>query len=313
MRKIFVLAACFALSLSLVSAEPAVFTGKPAIENTRIELFAKTMQIAQAKATAATMALKEGSNISPESASGTEQAIKSLAGVLLLGNSIVNAEELACRETGMDPADFHEVKIRFVQARMLQNMDALKSGLIGKQSGAELTEEITAKIDKKLADLETRLQKSRESLEKARSDEAGYFTKQDKKIADQKKNIEKLQQAIGKESNSKKQIQKQKQLTSAQERLPKLEKERQQPYKALVTAAERVEKDEKAVAQFKEAMPEAKKQMALQGAEIQQYQDKMSEGFSQAQNSDLMKQAAIDLPIFQKYPDLQPFLVEPDK
>lgn len=309
MRKIIVLAACLALSVSQINAEPAVFTGKPAIESQKVELFAKTMQIAQAKATAATLALKEGSNTSTNSASSTVQALTAMAGVLQLGNSIVNAEELACKETGMAPADFHEVKIRFVQARMLQNMDALKSAMIGKQSGSEITGEINEKIDKKLADFETRLQKSHENLEKARNDEAGYFAKQDKKIADQKKSIEKLQLSISKESNSKKQ----KQLASAQEKLTKLEAERQQPYKAITKATERVEKDEKVIAQFKEAMPEVKKQMAAQGAEIQQFQDKMSEGFSQTQNSDLMKQAAIDLPIFQNYPGLQPFLAEPAK
>ncbi|MDD3146172.1 MAG: hypothetical protein PHD82_02620 [Candidatus Riflebacteria bacterium] len=304
--------AIFTLTNAASAAEPAVFTGKPAIEASRVELFARTMAIAQGKASAATSALNDKTN-SPENASSTHQAVEAIKNVLELGSGILNAEKNACEQTGMSQADFHEVKTRLLQVRMLQNMDSLKSSMIGKQSGNEMAGESMTKIDKQLAGLEARLQKSREALDKAKADEPDYFARQDKKIAELKTKIAKLQSESGTEPNAKKREAKQKQLTSAREKLSKLESDRQKPYKTLINAQERVEKDEKSVAVFRENMAAAKKQLETMGQEIQQYQENMSEGFARTENSDIFKQAALDLPVFQQFPDLKPFLAGPGK
>ncbi len=256
MRKFFVFTALVAITCTTFAAEPAVFSGKPAIETAKVELFARTMAIAQANATAATTALNDSSK-SPENASSTGEAINAIKEVLQLGSGIVDAENVACQQTGMSQADFHEVKIRLLQARMFQNMDSLKTALIGNKSGNEMADESLAQIDKKLADLEARLQKSRETLEKVKGEEAGYFAKQDSKIAAEKARIAKLQTELARETVAKKRESKQKQLNSARERLAKMETERQKPFKALINANERVAKDEKSVVVFRENMAAA--------------------------------------------------------
>ncbi len=310
MRKLFVIIALLTLTCSLFAAEPVIFTGKPPIEKAKVELFARTMAIAQGRAKEATTALKDAST-SPENASNTNEAIKAVTEVLQLGREIVESEKIACAKTGMSDSDFHEVKIRLVQVRMFQNMEAMKTALVGERGGGEMAGESLAKIDEKLATLEARVQKSRESLDKAKSDEAAYFAKQDSKIAEQKEKIEKLQTEIPGEKTEKKREAKQKQLNSARERLIKMESERQKPFKTLINAQERLDKDEKSAAVFRANMADAKKQIETMGQEIEQHQEKIMTGFAQTADSEIMKQAALDLQVFQQFPDLRPFLVVP--
>ena len=92
-----------------------------------------------------------------------------------------------------------------------------------------------------------------------------------------------------------------------------MQADRQKPYSKLVSARERVEKDEKSVSVFRENMAAAKEQIASMGKEIQDFQNKMETGFAQTQDSEVMKQAALDMPVFLQFPELKPFLIEPKK
>ncbi|GAB1354040.1 hypothetical protein MASR1M12_27780 [Erysipelotrichia bacterium] len=309
------LPAMFALLLSgatLFAAAPASFSGLPAIDRAKVELFARTMTIAQGKATAATVELRNDAN-SPEKAASKDEAVKDIKTVLQLGSNIIDAEKKACAETGMSDTDFHEVKIRLLQVLMLQNMEKMKAAMVGKRSGTDMAAEGMAGVDQKLAALEARLAKSREALAKAQSEEAEYFAKQDKKIAEQQSRITKLQSEAASETVAKKREAKTKQLESAREKLVKMQADRQKPYSKLVSARERVEKDEKSVSVFRENMAAAKDQIASMGKEIQDFQNKMETGFAQTQDSDVMKQAALDMPVFLQFPELKPFLIEPKK
>ena len=297
---------------TLFSATPASFSGLPAIDRAKVELFARTMNIAQGKATAATVELRNDEN-SPEKAASRDEAVKDIKTVLQLGGNIIDAEKRACAETGMSDTDFHEVKIRLLQVLMLQNMDKMKAAMVGKRSGTDMAAEGLAGVDQKLAALEARLAKSRESLAKAQSEEAEHFAKQDQKIADQQRRITKLQSEAASETVAKKREAKTKQLESAREKLVKMQADRQKPYSKLASARERVEKDEKSVSVFRENMGAAKDQIASMGKEIQDFQNKMETGFAQTQDSDVMKQAALDMPVFLQFPGLKPFLIEPKK
>lgn len=297
---------------AVFSAAPASFSGLPAIDRAKVELFARTMAIAQGKATAATLELRNEDN-SPEKAAGKDEALKDIRTVLQLGSDVVDAEKKACVETGMTATDFHEVKIRLLQVLMLQNMDKMKTAMVGKRSGSDMAAEGMAELDQKLAAMEARLAKSRETLAKAQSEEAQYFAKQDKKIAEQQNKITRLQSEVASESVAKKRETKTKQLESARKKLDKMQADRQKPFSKIVSARERVEKDEKSVSVFRENMQAAKDQIAGMGKEIQDFQNKMETGFAQTQDSDVMKQAALDMPVFQQFPDLKPFLIEPKK
>lgn len=311
-RAVLVAMALIFSGITLFAAAPASFSGLPAIDRAKVELFARTMAIAQGQATAATVELRKEDN-SPEKAASRDEAVKDIKTVLQLGSNIIDAEKKACVETGMTDTDFHEVKIRLLQVLMLQNMDKMKAAMVGKRSGTDMAAEGIAGVDQKLAALEARLAKSRESLAKAQSEETEHFAKQDQKIADQQSKITKLQSEAASESVAKKREAKTKQLESAREKLVKMQADRQKPYSKLVSARERVEKDEKSVSVFRENMGAAKDQIASMGKEIQDFQDKMATGFSQTQDSEVMKQAALDMPVFLQFPELKPFLIEPKK
>ena len=177
------LPAMFALLLSgatLFAAAPASFSGLPAINRTKVELFARTMTIAQGKATAATVELRNDAN-SPEKAASKDEAVKDIKTVLQLGSNIIDAEKKACAETGMSDTDFHEVKIRLLQVLMLQNMDKMKAAMVGKRSGTDMAAEGMAGVDQKLTALEARLAKSREALAKHRAKKLNTLPNRTKK------------------------------------------------------------------------------------------------------------------------------------
>ncbi|HMM60731.1 MAG TPA: hypothetical protein PKC25_11460, partial [Candidatus Rifleibacterium sp.] len=72
--------AIFALLISgaaLFAAAPASFSGLPVIDRAKVELFARTMNIAQGKATAATLELRNDAN-SPEKAASKDEAVKDI-------------------------------------------------------------------------------------------------------------------------------------------------------------------------------------------------------------------------------------------
>ncbi len=306
------LALAILIAVSGYADYPTSFSGKPPVETARVRAFANTMAIAQKNADAATAELKNGQN-SPENASGTGQAAAAIKKCLQLGSQIVEAEKLACAETGMSEEDFHEVKIRLLQVRMLQTLHKMTKGLTGEQSGEEMAAESGESLERKLAGLETRLARSREDLEKARQNEAPYYAKLDSRIAEQKVAITKLQADIAAASDADKRAIKEKKLAAAQKQLAKLEDDRKKPYKKLVQAQEKVEKHEKSVRVFRQNMGAAQQQIASMGKEIQQFQDKVASESAQVADSAVMQQAALDLPVFQNFPELQPFLIEPKK
>ncbi len=306
------LALAIFVTISGYADYPTSFSGKPPVETARVRAFANTIAIAQKNADAATAELKSGQN-SPENASGTEQAVAAIKKCLQLGSQIVEAEKLACAETGMSEEDFHEVKIRLLQVRMLQTLNKMTQGLTGEQSGEEMAAESGESLERKLAGLERRLARSREDLEKARQNEAPYFAKLDTRIAEQKANISKLQADIAAATDADKKAGKEKKLAAAQNQLNKLETDRKQPYKKLVQAQERVAKHEKSVEVFRKNMGAAQQQIASMGAEIQQFQNKVASESARVADSAVMQQAALDLPVFQNFPELQPFLVEPSR
>ncbi len=301
----------FTLSLIPAGAQQnAVVTGKPPIDRALVEKYARTIAIAQAKATEATNELKKDEN-SPEKSAGTGDAVKALQSALNLGGAILNAEENACKETGMTIEEFKEVRTRLLQVKMLAQLDIQEKNLAGSTSGKEMNVESANKLDQELAKVEAMLAKSKEELEKAKADEPSYYAKIDEKIEKQNKSITKLEQDITKAKNEKQRTAREKQLTSAKEKLTKLTEERQKPYLRLERAKERVLKDEQKLAMFRQGMPEAQAQLEKIGNDVQQYQDKMKEGMQQTRNSDLMQQAAADRPVFEQFPDLQIFLIQP--
>lgn len=306
------LALAILVTISGYADYPTSFSGKPPVETARVRAFANTIAIAQKNADAATAELKSGQN-SPENASGTGQAAAAIKKCLQLGSQIVEAEKLACAETGMSEEDFHEVKIRLLQVRMLQTLNKMTQGLTGEQSGEEMAAESGESLERKLAGLERRLARSREDLEKAKQNEAPYFAKLDTRIAEQKADISKLQAEIAAATDADKRAGREKKLAAAQNHLIKLETDRKQPYKKLVQARERVAKHEKSVEVFRKNMGAAQQQIASMGAEIQQFQNKVASESARVADSAVMQQAALDLPVFQNFPELQPFLVEPSR
>lgn len=312
MRKtVIILALVFTTITALLTAQqPGVVTGKAAIDKSLVELFAKTMELAQAKATAATTALSNPEN-SPEQASSTADALKAIAATLGHGSNILGAEEKACAETGMKFAEFQEVRTRLLQVKLLASLESNQALLKGNVSGNAMNEESLANLDKKLAALEENLKKSQAELEKAIGAEAEYFAKQDEKIAKQKQSISKVTGDIARAKTEKQRQSKEKQLKNAEEKLAKMEIERQKPYRALESAREKVLKNEQKVSQFKEALPAAKEQLTKIGTDIQQYQDKVDAGIEQTRNSDIMQQAALDRPVFEQFPNLQIFMLQP--
>ncbi|HNX77298.1 MAG TPA: hypothetical protein PLM07_11210 [Candidatus Rifleibacterium sp.] len=295
---------------SAIAVEPASFSGKPPVESARVRAFARVLSIAQGKANAATEAIQT-SQASPENASGTAQAVSAIGNTMKLASGILEAEKLACEETGMSTEDYHEVKIRLLQVRMLQTLEKMTSGLVGGQSGDEMTAESQQSLERKLAGLEKRLADSREDLEKAVQGEAPYFAKLNDRIAGQREIVSNLQSEIPKLTDPDKRTAREKRLAAAQKQLAKLETERHQPYKKLVQARDKVAKHEKSVSVFKENMALTQQKVASMGQEIQQFQNKIASDSARIAESEAMQQARLDLPVFQQFPELQPFLTEP--
>jgi chromosome segregation ATPase len=288
----------------------AVITGKPAIETSMVELFANTMKLAQAKATAATIALK-GDESSPEKAKTSEASGLAIIAALNHGAAILDAEKNACAETGMKHEDFQEVRTRFLQYKMLTTLEQNKEKLVGKTSGNEMGQESTEKLNNELAKLEQQLEKSRENLNRAQAEEAAYYAGIDAKINKQKEQISKLEAGLATAKNEKQRASKEKQLSAAKQKLAKLEEEKGKPYKALENAKEKVTQNEKKLALFRENMPAMQAQLDKIASDIQNYQNKMEAGIKQTMDSDIMQQAKTDAAVFAQFPDLKPFLIQP--
>ncbi len=296
--------------LPAVAQQPGVITGKTAIAREQVELFARTMNLAQQKATAATMALTQ-TDSAPEKASSTADALKALANALNQGSNIIDSEKQACAETGMKFEDFQAVRTRLLQVKLLANLEVTQTALKGKTSGNEMNQESMKNLEDKQAQLEEKLKTSQNELAEAQASEADYFAKLDEKITKQKQQIAKQESDMGKAKNEKQRASRQKSLTNAQEKLVKMEDERKKPYKKLENAKEKVLVNEQKVAMFKEQLPAAKEQLSKMGTEIQQFQDNVDAGVEQTKNSEMMQQANLDRPVFEQFPDLQLFLLQP--
>ncbi|MEW6708269.1 MAG: hypothetical protein AB1403_00465 [Candidatus Riflebacteria bacterium] len=292
--------------------QTATTTGMLPIDQGLVELFSRTMAIAQGKAASATVALEDDEN-SPEQAENQSTAVEAVKTTLQLGGQILDAEKLACAETGMSEADFNLVKTRLIQVLMFKNLEKTKKALIGETSGNQMAASGTLSIEEQLAQLEARVVKSKEMLVRAQNGEAEYYAKHDKKIAEQKERVAKIEAELSSPEVAKKRKPKVKQLEVARKKLAKLETDRQKPYRKLETAKKRVEKEEKKLALFREHMNKAKDQIASMGQEIQKFQDEVETGFDKFADSEEMKQARLDLPVFELFPGLKPFMVKPDK
>lgn len=300
----------FTLSLIPANAQQSgVVTGKPPIDRALVEKYARTIAIAQQTATRATEDLSKDEN-SPEQSVSTDDALKAIKGALTLGSEIMNAEENACKETGMSLEEFKEVRTRLLQVKMLAQLDTQQKTLLGNTSGKEMSAESIAYIEKELARTESIVAKSKEELENAKAAEPAHYAAIADKIDKQNKSINKLLQDIPKAKNEKQKTAREKQLADARKKLAKYEEEAKKPFLRLERAKERLLKDEQKLAMFKQATPEARAQAEKIGSEVQQYQDQMKEGMQQLQNSDMMQQAVADRPVFEQFPELQVFLLQ---